>query len=499
MLSVLLTILFVTLPSAQTSTAATADALSSARTLFKQGKFQEAAAAYRAISEKDKSSPLAYSGLVQSYLKADDVPAADQASAQALALLPQSSLIQAIRGDLYFRKGLLAEAEAQYRAAIQQDEKCARAWLGLGKIYSVVSRVEQAKDAFTKAHTLDPDDGDAWYRWAVLLPFPRSVNELEKHLAEFRSTPDDERREREFIDLLEGIGNREVWVPSKNINQTEIRLETITPRPGVVVGLGLRLKFNDSASSTLLLDTGATWVTISRKLAEKIGARKISDYGIEGVGGSGPAAGYFAWVDKVTIANVEFHDCVVHVRIKEDLDGPEGLIGANIFAKYLVTMDFPAHKLRLGLLPQTAPAAGDNLVHSFNGKADQQAFNFGHIFLLPARVNHSPAVLFVLDTGASTSSITPDFARSAGKPHETRERVTGSSGVVNKVFVLEDAVLQFSSVSEPAANLLAFERNSLSRQLGTEISGFIGFDNLSRMKFTINYRDGVVDFIKQSD
>ena len=496
-LHLLLAILFAAPLPGQTSPTVKADALTSARTLFKQGKFQEAAAAYRGITEEDKSSALAYSGLVQSYLKADQIPAADDASAQALALLPRSALVHAIRGDVYFRKGLLPLAETQYRIALEQDEKCARAWLGLGKIYSVVSRLEQAKDAFAKAYTLDPDDGDAWYRWAVLLPFPRSVNELEKHLAEFQSMPDEERREREFIDLLEGVGSREVWVPSKNINQTEIRLETITPRPGVVVGLGLRLKFNDSASSTLLLDTGATWATISRKLAEKIGARKISDYGIEGVGNSGSAAGYFAWVDKVTIGNVEFHDCVVHVRIKEDLDGPEGLIGANIFAKYLVTMDFPAHKLRLSPLPQAAPAAGDPLVHPFNGKADQQAFNFGHIFLLPARVNRSGTALFVLDTGANASSITPDFARAAGRPHETHERVTGSNGVVNKVFVLEDAILQFSSVSEPAANLIAFERNSLSRQLGTEISGFIGFDNLSQMKFSINYRDGVVDFIKQ--
>ncbi|HEY6252974.1 MAG TPA: aspartyl protease family protein, partial [Candidatus Angelobacter sp.] len=438
----------------QASSATISDAVTSARALFKQGKFHEAAAAYRAVVEKDKSSAAVYSGLVQSYLQADDIPAADEASEQALKVLPQSGLAHAIRGDVYFRKGLLADAETQYRTAVEQDEKCARAWLGMGKIYSTVSRQEQAKEAFAKAHTLDPDDGDAWYRWAVLLPFPRSVNELEKHLAEFRSTPDEERHEREFIDLLKGIGNREVWAASKDSNQTEIKLETVTPRPGIVVGLGLRAKFNDSASSTLLLDTGATWVTISRKLAEKIGARKISDYGLEGVGSSAPAAGYFAWVDKITLGEVEFHDCVVHVRIKDDLDGPDGLVGANIFARYLVTIDFPAHKLRLGPLPQAPPSASETLVHPFAGKADPQAFNFGHIFLLPAHVNRSTA-LFVLDTGANTSSITPDFARAAGKPHEIRESVTGSNGVVNKVFVLEDAVLQFSSIPESASNLLA--------------------------------------------
>lgn len=480
--------------SAQASPPGEADSFAHAQQLFKQGKFQEAAAAYRAILEKDKSSARAYSGLVQSYLKADDVPAADEAAAQALKAFPQSGVAQAVSGDVSFRKGLLSEAEAHYRAALQQDKNCARAWLGMGKIYTAVSRSDQAKEAFTKAHTLDPEDGDAWYHWAVLLPFPQSTDELEKQLSAFKSGAEEDQREREFIDLVKGIGNREIWAPSKNVNETEIKLDTVTPRPGVVLGLGLHVKFNGSSSSLLLLDTGSTWITIPRKLAEKIGARKIADYGIEGIGDSGRAAGYFAWVDKITIGDVEFHDCVVHVSARSDMEGIDGLAGTDIFDKYLVTLDFPARKLRVSPLPATTTAPGETLVHSFEGKADAQVLVFGHILLMNARVNHSASGLFVLDTGANTSSITPDFARAAGKPHETAERVSGSSGAVNKVFVLEDAALQFAASPEPGSTLIAFDRRSLSRQLGTEVSGAIGFASLNKMKVSINYRDGVVSF-----
>src|SRR5215472_19150415 len=107
-----------------------------------------------------------------------------------MTALPQSALVHAARGDVNFRQGLLAEAESEYRTAIKLDQKCSRAWLGLGRIYSAVSLKKQAYEFFAKAHDLDPDDGDALYRWAIQLPYPSSVDELEKHLAEYRSTPE---------------------------------------------------------------------------------------------------------------------------------------------------------------------------------------------------------------------------------------------------------------------------------------------------------------------
>src|ERR1700686_1387787 len=90
----------------------------SPQTLFNQGKFQDAAAAYRSVIENDKSSGPAYSGLVRSLLKLDDVSAANQESQKALDALPQSSLAHAARGDVFFRRGLFADAEHEYTSAL---------------------------------------------------------------------------------------------------------------------------------------------------------------------------------------------------------------------------------------------------------------------------------------------------------------------------------------------------------------------------------------------
>jgi len=466
--------------------------LVSALSLFKQGKFQEAATAYRAILTKDSSSAGAHAGLVQSYLKADDLPAAESASAQALAALPQSAPVHAVRGDVYFRKGLLRDAQTEYETALNLDSNCARAWLGMGKIHSAVSLNQYAREFFSKAHELDPDDGDALYHWAVQLPYPQSVNELEKHLSQYRSTPREERHEREFINLVKGIGEREVWVGPAAPPATDIKLDLLSPRPGTTLGLGVHVKFNESTAATLLLDTGSSWMTIPRKLAEKIGARKISDYAIEGVGDSGPTAGYFAWVDKVTIGPVEFHDCVAHVTMKNDNAGDDGILGTDIFSKFLLTLDVHQRKLRLDSLPKAYLFAAGVRNHPIADQMDEKAFQFGHLLLLPTRVNHSITALFVLDTGANFSSITPQAVKQESNLHESDKRVSGVSGDVNKVSRFDDALMEFAGAPPSRRDLLVFDRHSLSQQLGTEVSGFIGYDTLSRMKISINYQSGWV-------
>lgn len=463
-----------------------------ARLLFKQGKFPEAAAAYRAILEKDGASAIAYAGLTQSYLKADDAESADEASHRGLLALPRSAVVHAVRGDVLFRKGLLAEAENEYRAALKLDENCARALLGMGRISSAVSDSQGAQAYFAKAHELDPDDGDALYRWATLLSYPQSVKELERHLGEYHSSADEERREREFIELVRGIGSRETWIGPKEIHETEVRLEPLSPRPGAVLGLGMRMKLNDKASATLLLDTGASWMTIPRSLAEKAGARKISEYAIEGVGDSGPAAGYFAWIDQITVGGVEFHDCVVHVALKDTVPGLDGIIGPNIFSKYQVTIDFPGKKLRLAHLPD--PTHGNGTGHSLIEINPGTSYIFGHILLLQTSVNNSASGLFVLDSGANVSSIAPEVAQRVGKLQEVGNHISGFGGQVSKTFVLQDATLRFSAAAEPKHDLTAFDTDALSRQLETAISGFIGFDMLSRMKVQINYQEGKVEF-----
>ena len=190
--SLLLIVMLAPLSGAQSLPVSDDDALANARHLFRQADFRGASAAYRKIVDA-KPSPEAYAGLVRSLLKADDVKAAEESSQKALAVLPDSAMIHAARGDVYFRRGFIPQAEDEYKAALKIDEKSARAWLGQGKVDAAYARRSKAKAAITKAHELDPEDSDAFYEWAIRLPYPENVAALERHLAEFHNDPEEER------------------------------------------------------------------------------------------------------------------------------------------------------------------------------------------------------------------------------------------------------------------------------------------------------------------
>ena len=505
--SILPLVLLATLATAQAAPPEAPVAL--AEKVFKQGDFHGAIAAYQKAIDR-QPSPQAYAGLIKSLLKLDDVDAAMENAHKALELFPQSAVALAADGDVKFRRGLMAEAENQYTAALKRDGKCARAWLGMGRIDAAASQRRRSRDAFNRAHDLAPEDGDILYYWAVRLPYPQNVAGLEKHLAEYRDDAERERHEREYVNFLKALAGRKVWLPARAVERTEIKLHPIFAEGAVrhrapplatqsiitnpedrLRGYSLEVKLNDRAKASVMLDTGASGLTISRKLAKKIGAKKLSEHSLEGVGNGGPAKGYEAWVEKVTIGDLEFHDCHVHVSPRRTPDY-DGLIGTDVFEDYLVTVDLPAHKLRLEPLPKLAgetPGRRPAPMSSFT-----QYYRFGHILLIPTRVGDSAGGLFLLDTGSVTNAISPDLARKVSRVRGSNLTVKGVSGKVKDVFTTDEAVLQFSHFRQPHQDIATFDVHDLSKDLGTEVSGFIGFATLRTMKMIIDYRDGLVDF-----
>lgn len=473
---------------AQTSVPPAGDVLAAPRLLFRQGDFRGAAAAFRKIIEA-QPSPEAYAGLVQSFLKLDDVKSAEDGARRALEAFPQSALAHATRGDVDFRRGLMTEAAQEYQAGLKIDPACARAWLGQGKMDAVLARRSRAKEAVAKAHELDPGDGDALYEWAIRQPYPANVAGLEKHLSEFRSDPESEGHERDYVELLKALAGRRVWILNPEVSRTELKLGSLVASPGLARrGYGLRVGFNDRASVTLLLDTGASGVTITRKFAEKIGARKLSEQAMEGVGKGRAAHGYQAWVDKVSIGDLQFHDCYVHVA-PQDAAGVDGMIGADVFVKFLVTLDFPARKLRLD--PPFSPAASEEDPPP-EARSFSQAIGFGHLLLLRTQAGDKAAGLFVLDSGSNVSSISPELARQLSQMRPLNTTVTGMSGGVNSAYVAENVTLEFAGIRRRDQRLISVDLHSVSKDLGTEVSGQIGFSALENLRVVIDYRDGLV-------
>ena len=356
-------------PPAASSAASSAapDPLVDAWTLMSKKQFAEAAAAFQAILAKNPSSSEANAGLVRSLLRGHKLDDAEEAAKKAVAAVPNSAMVHAAAGDVAFRAGKFADTEAEYRAALKLDANSARAQFGMGRMYQMVSMNKRAKETFAKAHQLDPEDGQIFEYWVETLPYAEQLEAIKKSVGDH---PTDAEANR--IKYLAALAEKKPWILASELKPAELKVlpygRELTGvydinRSGpmnISKGYGLQVKFNDRASAVLLLDTGAPGITIGRKLAEKAGAVKIADSRIGGIGDQGSTLSYEAWVDKITIGSLEFHNCVVTVSSKNNIADEAGLIGADVFSKFLVTLDFREQKVLLTPLPKNPNAASDD-------------------------------------------------------------------------------------------------------------------------------------------
>jgi tetratricopeptide (TPR) repeat protein/predicted aspartyl protease len=492
-------------PASSTTTAA-ANPLIDAQALMTKRQFTEAAAAFQAILAKNPASPEAHTGLIRSLLRGRKLDEAEEAGKKALAAVPSSAMVHAAVGDVAFRAGRFADTEAEYRAALKLDANSARAQFGMGRMLQMVSMNKRAKETFAKAHQLDPDDEQIFEYWLETLPYAEQLAAVKKDAGDHPS-----EREANRIKYLSALVEKKSWILTSGIKPTEVNVmpygKELTGvndinRNGpmnISKGYGLQVKFNDRASAVLLLDTGASGVTIGRKLAEKVGVVKIADSRIGGIGDEGLILSYEAWVDKITIGGVEFRNCVVTVSSKNNVADEAGLIGTDVFEKFLVTLDFRERKMLLAPLPKNPNAASDDDPAQDRYIApEMQSFTkfyrFGHDIVVPVVVNDKAMGNFILDTGADLNTMSPKLAAQVTKASADGDyQMKGVSGKVQQVLTGQKAILQFAKMRIESHDLPVFSTDNISASEGTEIAGFIGIRTLVQMKMTIDYRDGLVN------
>jgi len=264
-------------------------------------------------------------------------------------------------------------------------------------------------------------------------------------------------------------------------------------------GYGLQVKFNDRASADLLLDTGAGGITIGRKLAERAGAIKIADTWIGGIGDKGNVESYKAWIDKINIGGLEFHNCVVTVSSKNNVVDDAGLIGPNVFDKFLVTLDFHEQRMLLAPLPKNPSGISeDDKWQDRYIAPEMQGFTkfyrFGHDMVVPVVVNDKTTGNFILDTGSEFTAMSTKLAAQVTKATADDDyRIHGVSGKVEQVLTGQKAILQFAKMRIESHDLPVFSFDNNNASEGTEIAGLIGIKVLVQMKMTIDYRDGLVN------
>jgi hypothetical protein len=89
----------------------------------------------------------------------------------------------------------------------------------------------------------------------------------------------------------------------------------------------------------------------------------------------------------------------------------------------------------------------------------------------------------------------PAAAREVTKVHgDSSITIKGLSGNVKKVYSADKAILQFGHLRQENQDMVAIDFTRISDNIGTEISGTLGFTLLRFLDIKIDYRDGLVDF-----
>ena len=512
--------------------------LSDAQALYRKGSFDQAIARFNDVLKSDPASGDAYAGILRSYLKQDKVAEADEILGKALQAAPGHPDVRVAEGELLFRQGQIIEAGKLFDEVITSPlpgaAPNARAYLGAARVAAASALYEREKVLVGRAHELDSSDPDIRKMWMRKLSAADRLQSLEDYLSQPTNDDDDTRRRlREQADFLKAsqAARSARCRPVSNVTATTTTLSSVSLGDGIpAAGLDVEI---DGKSARLLLDTGASGILISAKLAAQAGLKPIADIRIRGIGDKPDSPAHLAYANTVQIGDMQFSNCPIEIvdRVPTTSDG---IIGTDVFSHFLIDLDFPTSTLQLSELPVrpgetisrpslnlgaddptvveanpstgTTPHTATGATSSRGAQAEDrfvapemhsyvEAFRIGHLLLVPTKINEGAKKLFLLDTGAFDNTITPDVARGVTKIHRAPRRdVRGLNGEVKKVFVADTVTLDFGHLRQTVPDMVAFDMSRISREAGTEVSGTLGMVMLTMLHIRLDYRDALVDF-----
>jgi len=468
--------------------------------IFIASLIQPGAAKWRAAESRPQNPQTANDirRSVSIFLQEGKVETALKRALTAYKADPGKPLNQALLGDVYYRMADFDKAESLYRSAAAADPAEARAWLGLGRLDLLGFCRRTAREKLARAYALDPSDPDVIRAYASNAG--RVSNEvalLKKYLALGKSLPRQDL-EAAFGHLIfhEKTGNRRLGVLASEYRDYQLPLFASQEKT-----LLLQVNINDGRPLRLVLDTGARGIAISAAAARSLGLRYIVQSWLDGMGDSGPTSANTAIADTIRIDDLTYRDCAVDVSDRPLFASADGVIGSVLFQQFLVNLDFPRKTLNLvpfaGGASQISGEDEDWSNHDREIPAGMEHFipisQINNLIFVQARLRGTGGGYFLVDTGASFSSISKSFTPDVNYTYLGASfALHGAAGDVQKSYRAYPFVVQFANCSFVDPGLIALDMRAISNREGIEVAGFVGCPMLSRSKISINYRDGLL-------
>jgi tetratricopeptide (TPR) repeat protein len=463
-------------------------------------RYDHAVDLYKTILKQEPATSDAWYGLVRAHLGLHHSRDAYAAADEALLKAPETAGAQTAAGLAMYRRGELAKAETFFRAALKIKPDYSGALRGMASVYSSIALYKTARDLRLRAYSLSPEDPELMVAHANTLKGDAHIKALETALAIYDPASTEARNLRIHVSTDRATGEKKLRRLVSPYTASKVRLTAILDGPRRQRGVGITLRLNGKQNATFLLDTGATGISLSPKLAEKAGLQVIATEASEarGIGDAKPQSALRYLASEVRAGDVVFADYPISVFRSAKSDDSDGLIGADVFERFLVTIDFG--QLTLSLEPRTAgPGSDEDELVDWKGAPPAgfyRVMRFGDHLTVPTFINESKqSTLFLLDSGASSNIIDTDTARQfASVSGGVGATVVGIQGKVTETSRTGRVSLIFAGFRQDNPDLLAISLEKMGDSMGVGFGGILGMPVLGKLIVTLDYLQGVVKF-----
>jgi len=402
---------------------------------------------------------------------------------QAEALLdkqPRTAESVALRGEIEYRKGNFDRAVALYKEALGMNAKTARAHYGLGKLAIGKLKTKQAIQEMMRAIELDPKE--PLYRfyaseaWALEKNYAEQRKQIEEYIGLNPSDPDRLAEAKAGLEMLKALGNDVASVDAPQ-NPAPIPLRK---------SLNLvfaRVMINGRGPYEFAVDTGASQIVLSEKLAGDLGLTPVTSTIMHGVGGGGKIDTKLYSVKEMTIGDVKIKNVPVGT-FNDPLVSQlaDGIFSTAVLSDFILTVNYPGNQLEISRKRPAANPASEVL----------PAWYFSNLLLVPVQVNGQHRGNFIVDTGAVTTVISHNMAATLGVDEKTPGAkidlgIAGVGGFEGVVLRVPNVTFKTAKNSETFPQVVSINLKEMSKMIGTEIAGVIGFDFLDEYKLTLDY------------
>jgi predicted aspartyl protease len=249
----------------------------------------------------------------------------------------------------------------------------------------------------------------------------------------------------------------------------------------------LPVKINGAGPFDFILDTGAGTSLVSAELGQTLGIEVISSK--EGQSAGGVVSISLARLDSLEVGSAKLNDVDVglvdlsHIgkTVGARIDGD---LGYNFLKHFRITLDYRKHEIRFDDPKRFESVGASKAVTEIPMRLASPA---KPLILVDVYANGRGPFQFAVDTGASTTAITPELAKELGVASSPIGAATTAgahvdvTGGILQTFQVGGAKIENSNV------VVADFFGMLSKAIGAKLDGIVGYNFLRNYKVALDY------------